>query len=329
VSIRKRGTRSYQVRVEPFRAKTFPTREAAQRYELELLLRRAQGDRFLDQGQTLGEEIDAWLARHRALSGARERTVEFYERSAKIWSSFMSTQVSALRRAPVEDFIATRARTHPRSARNELEFLKRVLRDARGRGQRVDEGVLSIPPVKARPRDGRALTVEQLYELASWFPESSRRLVILAGMVGARQVVWFRMTEDLLDLQACALTIPASLAKNNRAHRVYLTDIEVRLFREQLLARAAGTALIFPTLTGRQWTRIGFRERVSCGSVGGREQPRNREPAVSVRGLHLPPASAHRLLPNGACRHGSGRGVRAGWPHRRRRALSREVQASL
>jgi integrase len=106
------------------------------------------------------------------------------------------------------------------------------------------------------------LTVEQLYELASWFPEHSKRLVLLAGMIGARQRVWFQMTEDLLDLRAGALSIPASLAKNRRAHRVYLTDLEIGLFREQLLVRAPGAAFVFPTPTGRQWTRSGFRERV-------------------------------------------------------------------
>jgi hypothetical protein len=38
VSVRKRGKRSYQVRVTPFPARTLPTKEAAERYELELLL---------------------------------------------------------------------------------------------------------------------------------------------------------------------------------------------------------------------------------------------------------------------------------------------------
>jgi hypothetical protein len=118
VNIRRRGAQSFQVRVEPFPAKTFPTREAAKAYQLELLLRRAQGDRYVDETRTLGEEIDGWLKRHRAMSGTRERTAEFYERSAKIWDYFRATRVSALRRAPVEDFIEKRARNHPRSAQN-------------------------------------------------------------------------------------------------------------------------------------------------------------------------------------------------------------------
>jgi len=63
VSIRRRSKRSYQVRVTPFPAKSFPTRDAAERYELELLLRRSQGDRFVEPSRTLAEEIDAWLKR--------------------------------------------------------------------------------------------------------------------------------------------------------------------------------------------------------------------------------------------------------------------------
>jgi integrase len=262
VSVRRRGKRSFQVRVAPFPAKTLPTREAAARYELELLLRRSQGDRYVEASRTLGRELEGGVARFRAAGGNRDRTLEFYARSAKVWAPFRASKLTDLRRAPIEDFITERAAEHPRSARNELEHLKRVLRDARGRGQRVDESVLGIPPIRHRPREGRALTVEQLYELASWFPEHSKRLVLLAGMVGARQRVWFELTDDLVDLDEAAMMIPPRLSKNRRAHRIYLTDLEAGLFREQLLARAPGTALVFPTPTGRSWTRSGFRERV-------------------------------------------------------------------
>jgi hypothetical protein len=62
-----------------------------------------------------------------------------------------------------------------------------VLREARERGQRVDEAVLSIKPVKHTARRGRALTAPQLYEFASWFPEHTSRLILIAGQVGARQ----------------------------------------------------------------------------------------------------------------------------------------------
>jgi integrase len=266
VSLRKRGG-SWQVRVAPFPAKSFPTYEAANAYDLELRLRRAQGDRYVEKGRTLGKEIDAWLIRNQAMASPRTATTRYNDRSSKIWAPFRAVELSALRRAPIEDFVAQRAAAHPRSAKNELEFLKKVLKDAQGRGHRIDERVLGIPPIKHAARRGRALTVEQLYELASWVPEHSKRLVLLAGMVGSRQRVWFEMTDDLLDLRAGTLLIPDWLAKNGREHCVYFTELEVGLFREQLMVRAPGTALVFPTPTGRRWTESGFRERVWSKAV--------------------------------------------------------------
>lgn len=87
------------------------------------------------------------------------------------------------------------------------------MHDAKGRGQRVDEAIFEIPPVRHRPRRGRGLTVTELEELASWFPEHSKRLVLVAGQVGARQNVWFNLTDDMLDLDAGTMSIPAWLAK--------------------------------------------------------------------------------------------------------------------
>ena len=63
------------------------------------------------------------------------------------------------------------------------------------------------------------------------------------------------------------MPIPAELAKNRREHRVYLTALEVALLREQLMARAPGTSLVFPTPEGRRWDRARFRDRVWVKSV--------------------------------------------------------------
>ena len=110
----------------------------------------------------------------------------------------------------MEDFILDRAAEQPRSAKNELEFLKRVLTEAKGRGQSIDPAVLAIPAIVHRPRARTALSVAELNELASWFPEYVQRLVLVAGLVGARQNVWFNLTDELLDLKAGTLTVPAS-----------------------------------------------------------------------------------------------------------------------
>lgn len=301
MSIRKRGRRSYQVRVAPFPAKTLPTQEAAKRHELELLLRRSQGDRYVEESRTLGQELDAWFTRRRAAGGNRDRTLEYYERCAKVWAPFRATKLADLRRAPLEDFITERAAKHSRSAQNELEHLKRVLHDARGRGQRVDDGVFGIPPIKHRSREGRALTVEQLYELMSWLPEHTKRLVLLAGMVGARQRVWFELTDDLLDLKSATMEIPPALSKSRRAHRIYLTGLEASLFREQLLVRAPGTRLVFPTPTGRRWTRSGFLDRVWLKATAAAAANDS-----VFEDFNFSLAAPHGGVAHGASRNGSG-----------------------
>jgi integrase len=267
VSIRKRGKRSYQVRVSPFRAQTVPTRDAAEKLELSLKLRRVGGDVSDERPTTLGEEIDGFLERLRSAGGLRPRSLEFYEQKAKVWGPLRGVRIAALRRARVEDFIVARASEHPRSALDELQFLKRVLRDAKGRGQAVDEAVLELRSVKHSPRRGKALTVDELYELASWFPEQTSRLILIAGQVGARQSFWFNLTDDMLDLRGGTMPIPAELSKNRRDHRVYLTSLEVTLLREQLLARPAGTSLVFPNPRGGQWNRSRFRDQVWAKSV--------------------------------------------------------------
>jgi len=128
--------------------------------------------------------------------------------------------VAALRRRAVEDFITARATAHPRSAKNELELLKRVLGDAKARGQKVDPAVLVIPPIRHHARRGRALTVRELSELAAWFTEHSSRLVLVAGQVGARQNLWFNLTDDMLDLKVSTLTARRAREESARASRL-------------------------------------------------------------------------------------------------------------
>jgi integrase len=266
VSIRKRD-RSYQVRVAGFPAQSAPTREAAERIELDLKRRRALGDLYEEPSITLGEAIDGALARIEATRAPSAKTREYNRRCAKFWEPLRDERVARLRRARVEDLIHLRAKEHPRSAKNELEFLKRVLHDAKGRGQRADEAIFEIRPIKHRPRVGRALTVPELFEFGSWFPEHVSRMILLGGQVGCRQNVWFNLTDDLLDLKTGTIWTPASLAKRRREHRIYLTGLEVKLLREQLLVRATETNLLFPTMEGHKWTANRFRDRVWLSAV--------------------------------------------------------------
>ncbi len=279
MSIRQRGPNAFQVRVSPFEAQTVPTRRAAERLELDLKLRRSLGDLYEEPSISLGEATDGALERIEATRSPRAKTREFNRRCAKFWESLRNSPVANLRRAKIEDMIYARAREHPRSAKNELEFLKRV-HDAKGRGQRVDEAIFEIPPIRHRPRTGRALTVGELYELASWFPEHVSRLILLAGQVGCRQNVWFNLTDDMLDLKVGTVTIPAALAKRRREHRIYLTTLEATLLREQLMARPTGTNVVFPTPEGRRWKANRFRDRVWLLSV---EAAVKHDPVVANR----------------------------------------------
>ena len=311
MSIRKRGRRSYQVRVSGFPAQTAPTREAAEKIELDVRRRKALGDLYEAPAMTLGEAIDGTLARINATRGVSDKTRAYNSLSAKFWAPLRKTKVPTLRRAKVEDMIFERAKQHPRSAKNELELLKRVLHDAKGRGQRVDEAIFEIPPVKHRARKGRGLTVSEFHELASWFPEQSSRLILLAGQVGCRQNVWFHLTEEMLDLKAGTLTIPAALAKRGLEHRIYLTELEVKLLREQLLVRADGDDPPLPHPGGKALD--GEPVPRSCLAALGRGGVKQRrEPArgrvVRVRRVHFSHAAAHGGVADGARRHGSGGG---------------------
>jgi hypothetical protein len=112
MSIRRRGRRSYQVRVSPFPAQTVPTREAAERLELDLKVRRISGAVSQERPTTLGQEIDGFLERLNATGGLRPRSVEFYEYKARVWKPLRSVRVPALRRVEVEDLVVERAGEH-------------------------------------------------------------------------------------------------------------------------------------------------------------------------------------------------------------------------
>jgi len=267
MSITRRGARSYLVRVEPFPARTLRTKEDAERVELELKRRKALGEHYEAPPITLGDAMDGTLARLRTTGNPSVSWMALNELAAKAWEPLRAHRVSALRRARIEDMTQERAAVRRKSAKVELEFLKRVLREAKARGQRVDPAIFEIPAVKHKARPGRALSVNQLYEFASWFREDVSRMILLAGMVGPRQKVWFSLTDAMLDLRARTMTIPASLAKSGREHCIYFNDLEALLIREQLLARAPGTSLVFPTPEGKAWTANRFRDRVWLQAV--------------------------------------------------------------
>ena len=276
MSIRKRGKGAYQVRVPGFPAVTVPTREGAETVELQLKLRRKLGDLYVEPPSTLGEEIDSFLAWKRSAGDLSEAGLRYNEQSLRAWGPFRGALVSQLRRAEIEDAIGQRAAKHPRSAKNELELLKAVLRRAAARGQRVDEALLAIAAIRHTPGTGIALTPEQLDELASWFPEYLRRLPLVAGTVGARLSEWLHLTDARLELDAKPeplMRVPRRSpgSKSRRDKSIPLTSREAGLLREQLLARAPGTPLVFPRRHGTPFTpgNLGDRYFVPAAIAAG------------------------------------------------------------
>jgi integrase len=219
------------------------------------------------QGRTLADATGDFL-RRKKVSGRnrqlRRRGVEFWERSCRPWleGEHASTPLSLLRRDQVETTILARALLAPTSARNELQALKATLRHAADPA--VDPSIFTIEPIATCPRTRRALTLDELDLLAACAPDYARRLVWILGTAGFRVGELFTLTDDRLDLhsEAPAAVVTAELAKERLPKRVAFDTDQVQVVREQLMARAPGTRLVFATKTGKAWTYRQFHKLV-------------------------------------------------------------------
>lgn len=257
MSIRVRGG-SYQVRVQPFADQTFPTRQSAETAELELKLRKKLGRLYQEKPTMLGDEIAGFLERKYTRTQLRAATVAHYEDSARPWHPLRNVPLCHLTRSSVEDHVTRRAKKAPVAARNELQLLKAVLREATSRGQEVDPGILAIPAIHHKPAEGQVLELDQLRAIRAWLPERIGRVVPFVGSVGLRFSEAFNLSDSMVDLEAGELRIPALLNKSRRPKPIPLARYEVQLLREQMLARPAGTALLFPNGVGSAYSQGGW-----------------------------------------------------------------------
>lgn len=263
MAIRKRGKGRWQVRVRPFPEITVPTRQAAETVELDLKLRAKLGHLYREKPTKLGDELDGLLRRKKTMGGKRgplrPAGVRYYQDCVRPWEPLRNTPVPALRRKQVEDHIAGRAAVASTSARNELQFLKAALRAAQSRGQQVDVGIFEIDPIRVEPQEGQALDYDELLGLASWLPERVKRIVPFCGTVGLRFTEAVTLTDDRVDLEAGTIFVPARINKSRRPKPISLARIEIQLLREQLLARPAGTRVVFATEKGGIYSHSGFQ----------------------------------------------------------------------
>jgi integrase len=214
---------------------------------------------------------------------------------------FATVPVRALRAIDVEDYLLARAARHPTTARNELQGLKATLAHAAALGEPVPAGLLAIEPIAVQPRRGRALSFEQLELVCSLAPDYAWRLLRLAGTAGFRIGELFTLTDDRVDLPGRTIFVPAERCKERRDKTIPLFDDEVALVREQLLARAPRTTLVFPTRTGRPWRYGHFHElvwskaRKAAETAWARERPREPNPFGGLR-LHALRHTAATLM---------------------------------
>lgn len=261
----RHGTR-YRVRKlfpAPFGriSEVFDSPDEANRAALELDRRRRAGLPPTDQhgDPTLAEAAAALLER-KQIGGRRGKLrangLKHWRLALRPWMEGEHAHVplSLLRRARLEDYVLARAAQYPTTAKNELEALKATLRYAGARGASFDLGILTIQPVIVERRRRRALTTDELEFLAAHAPAYAQRLILFLGTTGMRCGEAFTLTDDRVDLATGTVHVPAELCKEGVAKTIPLTGEERQLVREQLLARAPGTPLVFPKAGGGQWS---------------------------------------------------------------------------
>lgn len=249
----------------------FPTADAA---NARVIVLKAMRDAGLVPTQaprelTLQEAAEALLARKRtAVSRKTKRPlrasgIAWWERATRPWreGQFARLPLSLLSFDRVEDAILDRAAEAAKTARDEQDALKAILRYAAQRGAGgagFDQRLLTMERIQVASRQRVALSVDELDLLVAHAPEYGRRMLLFAGTTGMRIGELFSLDDSRVDLAGRTVFVPAALCKEGADKVIDLTFEEVAILREQLLARALGTSLVFPTKTGRPWRHFQF-----------------------------------------------------------------------
>ena len=141
-----------------------------------------------------------------------------------------------------------------------LRYAKAILRTASERGHTVDEVIFRLRPPRYEEKPIRALTWDEVDTIASWLPESIRRIAPVAAATGLRQGELLDLRNADVDLETATLTVRRSKTSAG-VRRVDLPDVAVRLLREQVLARPVGTDLVFSAPDGARFDRHTFMSR--------------------------------------------------------------------
>ena len=237
------------------------------KHDIERRLR--MGPLFDEPTETFGRFLEGWLDRH----GQRVRatTIRRYREVLPHLVPLAECELDRLRPADVEDLILAIGRVAPRQAELALRIVKMTIRDARRRGQRADEGLLSIKPPRREAREIHFLNWSEVEHLASFTPEPYNRLVMIAALTGLRQGELFGLRERDLDLPARVARVTtasrdgqAVRLKTSASRRgVYLCETAALLLEVQLAERPATRAgLVFTAPEGGAIRKDNFMARV-------------------------------------------------------------------
>lgn len=208
---------------------------------------------------TLGERAEAFLTRKRkAVSRKTKRPlrpggIAWWERVTKPWREgpLAKVPLSLLNPNRVADVIEDRENEHPKSARDELQALKAIIREAGRRGASYDPALLALEGPAPSVRQRQALDVEQLELLAASAMPYAQDLILFLGTTGMRIGEAFAAEPGHYDRKAGSLYVPDN--KEGEPKWVELTREEGDLLRRRILARPHGSRTIFTTRTGLTW----------------------------------------------------------------------------
>jgi integrase len=274
-----KGERRYEVRYRDQsnreRSRVFSVHRDAKAFRLDVERRHQAGLLYEAPPERFGVLATAWLERY-AVGAAgrvrpRPRSLQAVEDCLRYLAPLNDLSTERIRRPVVEDLIAQLAARAPRRAHMALGTLKRILRDAEERGQRVDPGLYRITVARTPEREPRFLTWEEADELASWMPEQVRRIVPIAILSMLRRGEILALRDRDLDLEAASISVfaqhqdGARVATKTRAGRrtVDVGPQAVRLLAEQQAARTPSPdGYLFPNRAGGPFDADNFMSRV-------------------------------------------------------------------
>lgn len=193
--------------------------------------------------QAVRDLVDNYIARHASTKRSGD---EIARRLRKNVSDVIGdVKLSELHRRDLTRCIdAVKDRGAHVEANRLFEDLRAMVRWARGRGD-LDENLVEgmKRPTETVERD-RVLSADEIKTMWAGLVdadmrESTRRVIRLCLVTAQRVGEVAGMTADELDIDQRLWTIPAARSKNKREHAVPLSDMAVRIIRDQLADNAA------------------------------------------------------------------------------------------